>query len=556
MGTLAVAQRAELRTLLFRFGLRLLLWRMVRTTTLGLAAGLGLAALALLAGRLAPVEGMPVLALAFGLAGPVAGAVYGLVTRERPRRIARRLDALFGLHDRVATALEQGDDEAPLSRLQRADALAQLARYQPKDVPAAWPRRPLLACGLLALLVALLAGLPNPQDAVRAERRLVRERAAAAAERVEQVRQMLTTAKLDPAQRRELERALSRLTRELAQAQSRQEAATALANAEQALRRLKSADAAAQAQALTNLAGALAGEPQTAPLADALARRDTAAAQAEARALGEQARAASEDERRELAQALQEAANAVRGDPNLSAALRQAARALAAGDQARAQQGLESLANEIGNAGQVADAVNALNEAAARLEEERRLLAQSTRPGNQRAGGAGEQGEDGLTPPGAESLLGNLGAGGLDQQSGDGQAGEGQQPGAGPAGQSGNSRAGTTEGQAGGQQGRAGGGSANPGGSAGGRSGSSSELGAPQPQGRAGGERVFVPGQPGAGPAQQLPAGQGQASGAARPYQEVLGDYAATAREHVDRAPIPSAMRDLVKRYFVELAEE
>ena len=47
--------------------------------------------------------------------------------------------------------------------------------------------------------------------------------------------------------------------------------------------------------------------------------------------------------------------------------------------------------------------------------------------------------------------------------------------------------------------------------------------------------------------------GQGIAPGRLRPYNEVLGEYAEQARDHMERSPVPQGYKDLVRRYFAEL---
>ena len=67
-------------------------------------------------------------------------------------------------------------------------------------------------------------------------------------------------------------------------------------------------------------------------------------------------------------------------------------------------------------------------------------------------------------------------------------------------------------------------------------------------------ENVFVPGRASDGPADQEPEHQPfSVRGQARPYREVLGDYAQSGRDYVDRAVVNPAVRDLVKQYFASL---
>jgi hypothetical protein len=67
---------------------------------------------------------------------------------------------------------------------------------------------------------------------------------------------------------------------------------------------------------------------------------------------------------------------------------------------------------------------------------------------------------------------------------------------------------------------------------------------------------VFVAGRPGNGPADQDLVDQPfTVRGASRPYREVLGQYAQSGRDYVDRPDVSPAVRDLVKQYFQQLEE-
>ncbi|HLO03194.1 MAG TPA: hypothetical protein VK191_08805, partial [Symbiobacteriaceae bacterium] len=64
------------------------------------------------------------------------------------------------------------------------------------------------------------------------------------------------------------------------------------------------------------------------------------------------------------------------------------------------------------------------------------------------------------------------------------------------------------------------------------------------------------PGQIGAGSQGDMgvgPAGQ-SLPGALRPYDQVLGEYGAQARQHLAQNPVPDEMAALVEAYFTDLA--
>jgi hypothetical protein len=69
-------------------------------------------------------------------------------------------------------------------------------------------------------------------------------------------------------------------------------------------------------------------------------------------------------------------------------------------------------------------------------------------------------------------------------------------------------------------------------------------------------ESVFVPGRPGSGPTEQDLTNQPfTVRGAPRPYRDVLGQYAQSSRDYVDRPDVSPAVRTLVKDYFLKLEE-
>jgi hypothetical protein len=67
-------------------------------------------------------------------------------------------------------------------------------------------------------------------------------------------------------------------------------------------------------------------------------------------------------------------------------------------------------------------------------------------------------------------------------------------------------------------------------------------------------ESIFIPGRPGDGPSDNDQVQQPfSVRGAPRPYREVLGQYAQSGRDYIDRAAVPSSVRELVRQYFSDL---
>jgi hypothetical protein len=143
---------------------------------------------------------------------------YSLLHPLPPLRVARRVDSELALRDRLATALElsrgvsAGDTRFDLALVayQKADALAVARSIEPASAfPLRWPRRSLaLAAG--CLIAALLLGLmPNPMEAILAERTAVAEVAREQAEQLEELAgELAEVESLDPTDQEELLRQL------------------------------------------------------------------------------------------------------------------------------------------------------------------------------------------------------------------------------------------------------------------------------------------------------------------------------------------------------------
>lgn len=152
-------------------------WLAAQGLLLGALTGVVLAAGRWLAGwSIAPLAIAAVL-----LAGPVAGALVGLLLRRTWHSAARAVDAHYRLKDRAVTALAFLSKPArtPLDDLQMEDAARHLAGIEPSRVaPWRWPRSLPVGAALLCVAVALLvwpsgprsveAGVPQPLEQILA----------------------------------------------------------------------------------------------------------------------------------------------------------------------------------------------------------------------------------------------------------------------------------------------------------------------------------------------------------------------------------------------------
>jgi hypothetical protein len=139
------------------------------------------------------------------------------------------------------------------------------------------------------------------------------------------------SAELSAEQIRQLNELLQQAQAELKEAKTRQEASAILARTQTQLgQQLADPNAELRDEALAAMSETLAAEPLTRPLADALQQENAQATSEALTALMDQADRLSEVERQALSRALQRAANVGRADAASAAALREAARILAA----------------------------------------------------------------------------------------------------------------------------------------------------------------------------------------------------------------------------------
>jgi hypothetical protein len=512
----------DLGVSLARFGRRLRLRDGTRLAQRSLWLPALAAGLAQLAGRIWPLAHPWLWSLAPFGAWFLAVAATSLLRPLPLPRVARRVDVEIGLKERLSTALfleggkQAGRSSFPpaLVRCQRQDALSTAAALDPgRAFPLHLQPRPLVLAALLLVAALVLALVPNPMDAILAERAAVAEAAEEQAAAVEELQKDLAAAQeLTPEQREALVRQLAELAEELrANRGGREQALADLSRLEEALRRQIDPNAGARRAALDALAAqlqALAGansEPAAAleALAAALPEMDAAGREALARSLAAEAARAAESGEAALAQALATMAQAVgagEAEPAAGAA-RSAADALA-----RAQNDLAAQAT--------------LQQALADLQAARQAVA---RAGQARAVAQG-QGE------------------GQGQGQGQGQPGGGGGTNAAtlpPARRSG--RAATPRGE--------------------GQPGATADL----PQ------AVYVPWErrPGAGDQVTITGVQGDegetqvrevqeplpgAPGDALvPYHEVYAAYLDAANQAMERATIPPGLEDLVREYFSQL---
>src|SRR5229473_2138864 len=348
----AATYHAELREQLGSVGRALSVQRGLLWLARGLAAGtvvvLGLVVWAWIRDAVAALPllllvGLPV---ALGLV-TAAGSMF---IRHNTRDLARRVDHAARLHERSTTALELGarGDEFPLALAQMRDAVEHLERVALLEAfPLRAPRNELMAAFFIVVIAVLVGISPNPW--------LLRARASnpaitIAREQAQRVQRLADS--IQPQGSPELE-ALRQLVNKGAKAIDSKSnepdaALNALQDLEDQVRQLSAGDDQL-ASALAAIASALASDPATQNLANAINTGDMRQISQAAKDLAQASAGLSGQDKQRVAKVLRDAAGqASRSSQSVSGQLSDAADALqnaaagamasaaAAGDQSRA----------------------------------------------------------------------------------------------------------------------------------------------------------------------------------------------------------------------------
>ena len=493
------ASNRELISTLAPWRRRMRLQRIVRWSTWGLMGGLATAAVLLVIAHLVPWADAWLWAWVSVVVWTAVSAVYGATNAPSLAAVARRTDGLLALAERLGTAWELQERESSIARIQRADALAAVEDHAPYEAVSLWPgRTPFLTMLGAAALVIVFVLLSNPMDRVLQERQAFQQQLDQAREELEEARDELTRL-ASPESDQDLDsigEALLEAEEALANAGNKQEALTALSQAEELLQQHGESEASQQAQALEDLVQSLSADNRLAGLASALRDSNTEEAAQAAEELARQLASMSEEERKALAQAFQEAANAA-PESVLAERLRQVARSLASGESAGAEESLKELARQLSDLQGSVAVQDAIRQGQAGIS-----LARATLTGLPVVQDAVQEQ--------ARSSEAQGDASGQDEGAGGGVAG------------------------------------ASPG----------IKQGSPTDVPTAEGTTVVIPSQ---GPVVSREsgsvAGAQTPTGKLQPRQDVFAEFAREAREHIERSEIPLEYKDLVKRYFVELEQ-
>lgn len=470
-------------------------------------------------------------------------SIAGLVAALWPVSVpwaARHFDGVFGLGERVSTALElsqsKTDYPANLVSLQRADAVRAARNVNRRGrMPLKLPRLEALVTLILLAALTLTWFRGEQWFAASQQARNVQQAVKEETQDIEElIAQIEKNNALTEEQKQALTEPLKQAVKELNENPSLENSVAVLTHSGEKLQSLSDAQSRQIQQGLQNAGQKLAGQ-EGSPLqnvGEQLAQGDIVSAAAE---LGNiDVSQLSQAEQMQLADQLNQMAQSLgASDPQLSQQLQQAAQALQSGDTAAAQQALQNAAQALAKSGQQVAYSQTAQQAAAQLQQ-----------------GAGQVVAAGGSQQGNSQQAGTQPGQGQGQTPGQGQGqGQGQNPGQGQG--QGNSGSGSGDGQA------------SPGGEAG---TSPIPQNAPSDGGQTTYEPIYAPSLLGGegGPDVNLP-GSGDNSGdvigqgpttpgdpgaSLVPYNEVYSQYDQVNQQAMQNSSIPFQFITIIQSYF------
>ena len=254
-------------------------------------------------------------------------------------RSAHYIDTQLALHDRISTAWELRDDSAPISVLQRRDALRQLSKHAPAVTISLWPGRVrLLTFGIATIAIAVLILIPNPMNILLQQQAALQARLNRQIAAINQTRSVIDNQTAISAQERALiDKILREALARLQQSSSQEQAQQSLAQAQAELNQLRDPLASQKAQARANASSSLQNSSNVnlSNTGKALASGDSKALNSSLQNFASQLTNMTPAQRAQLAQQIERAANQAQNNPQLSSALHQLAKAVADGNTQR-----------------------------------------------------------------------------------------------------------------------------------------------------------------------------------------------------------------------------
>ena len=372
----------------------------------GLTIGLAIAILS----RLRPLllSGQILLATGILLALGFVAMLIAVWLWPRPNlAAARRFDILFGLQERVSTALElidgriHADEELVALQVDDAWQTARGVRAS-ESLPLAWRWREWTGVLLVALVLALLLIIPNPQEEKIAQDSAQRAAIDAAAGQLRQITQdVAADAALEPEKRDQLLQALQTSTNVLQQENVTPEEAFASLSDAQSVLQEKAEDLNQQANG---------GQAGLQAASDALRNFQSSdqqpqdGSQGVANALNNMTQNMSgmtQKQQQAAASSLQQASQAMQqSNPDAAQAMQQASQSLQNGDSSSAQQSLGQASDSIQQAQQQQQSQQSsaqqLSQAAQSVQESANQVSQQSQQNQQnQTGQDGQNGQQG-----------------------------------------------------------------------------------------------------------------------------------------------------------------
>lgn len=513
----------------------------VNAVTLGVAAALCLGIAVAAASRFIPIYNVYLSVLKLVGAAIAAAFLYSAFRTPKDAYAALKVDS-FGLKERTVTALELLGDQSPFAMLEKNDALKHLKNMDyKKRIPLKPSKRYLMVCLVLTMVLAISGFIPNPMAGRAEELHKLKVKIAEQQKKADKlIERVKDNPKLTEEQKKELEKKLAELKKELKSARDEKEINKALGRTEKKLEYIK--DKYDPGVDLNKITEAFSKNEMTKSLADMIKKGDEKAFKANIKKMAEELKKLTPEQKQKLAEELSKLAQELKNNPELAKAFSELASKMAAGELGDISNELSQLDQSISELMENESIRNAISELTKELD--------NASSGQNSGADNGQQGQQG--------------------QDGNGHQGQGNQPG-------GNQQQGQGNQQGGNGMG------AGQGSGAGSGTGMGNENQTPIPPGSSGigkkdgsqkkdgeYEKVFTPQTLGGeGETSNLSGSKGTGGttdqvitdksqtvrGSSVPYNQVVGQYREKALESMNTSDIPPGMKDMVKEYFTSLEE-
>jgi len=231
----------------------------------------------------------------------------------------------------------------------------------------------------------LLLLLPNPMNTVLQQQAAFQDRLARQIAAINQVRTVIENqSAISPQERALIDKILREALAQLQQATSEQQAQQILAQAQAKLNQLRDPQAFSKAQAHANASASLqnSSNANLSAAGKALATGDSKGLDSSLQKLASQLNSMTSTQRAQLAQQIERAANQAQGNPQLSSALHQLAKAVADGNSSEISDAIKALEAAAAQDSANQATTNSIDQASQALQNAANMLASSTDSGN------------------------------------------------------------------------------------------------------------------------------------------------------------------------------